>query len=141
MPKLSKRIEAVKAHAWFVYILRCSDGSLYTGITTDVKRRSEQHNAGTAARYTRSRLPVRVEYQEPQASRSSALKREWAVKAMARLEKGSLIASTRPWLRRNDVSFPSFADVGQHHQGWNRLSPGVIVRRFLEASARNMAMV
>ncbi len=82
MPKPSKSIEAAKAHAWFVYILRCSDGSLYTGITTDVDRRSEQHNAGTAARYTRCRLPVRVEYQEPQASRSSALKREWAVKAI-----------------------------------------------------------
>lgn len=91
VPKSSKRFEAVKAHAWFMYILRCSDGSLYTGITTDVKRRSEQHNAGTAARYTRTRLPIRVEYQESHTSRSSALKREWAVKAMARLEKESLI--------------------------------------------------
>lgn len=91
VPKPSKRVEAVKAPAWFMYILRCSDGSLYTGITTDVRRRSEQHNAGIAARYTRSRRPVRVEYQELQASRSSALKREWAVKAMARLEKESLI--------------------------------------------------
>lgn len=89
--KPNKKIEAVKADAWFVYILRCSDGSLYTGVTSDVKRRSKQHNAGTASRYTRSRLPVRVEYQEPHASRSLALKREWAVKAMARLEKESLI--------------------------------------------------
>jgi predicted GIY-YIG superfamily endonuclease len=77
----------MKAAAWFVYILRCSDGSLYTGATTDVKCRSEQHNAGTASRYTRCRLPVRVAYQEPQASRISALKRKWAVKAMTRLEK------------------------------------------------------
>jgi predicted GIY-YIG superfamily endonuclease len=74
-----------------VYILRCSDESLYTGVTTDVKRRIEQHNAGTASRYTRSHLPVRVEYQESHASRSLALKREWAVKSMARLEKESLI--------------------------------------------------
>jgi UV DNA damage endonuclease len=83
--------EAVKTDAWFVYILRCSDGSLYTGITKDVKRRGRQHNAGTASRYTRSRLPVCVEYQEPHAARSSALKREAEIKAMARLEKESLI--------------------------------------------------
>ena len=86
--------EAVKPDAWFVYLLRCSDGSLYTGITKEVKRRTEQHNAGTASRYTRSRLPVQLEYQEPHATRSSALKREAEVKAMARLEKESLI--TRP---------------------------------------------
>lgn len=91
MPKPNKKTEAQKADAWFVYILRCSDGSLYTGVTTDVKRRSEQHNAGTASRYTRGRLPVRVAYQEPRASRSAALKREWAVKSMARLAKESLI--------------------------------------------------
>jgi UV DNA damage endonuclease len=83
--------ETVKAGAWFVYILRCSDGSLYTGITKDVERRSEQHNAGTASRYTRSRLPVQVEYQESRATRSSALKREAEVKAMARMQKESLI--------------------------------------------------
>jgi len=91
MPKARKKTEAVKADAWVLYILRCSDGSLYTGVTTDVKRRTAQHNAGTASRYTRSRLPVRVAYQEPATSRSSALKREWAVKSMARLEKESLI--------------------------------------------------
>ena len=76
---------------WFVYMLRCGDGSLYTGITKDVRRRCEQHNAGTASRYTRSRLPVALVYQEPQASRSLALKREAAIKAMSRLEKESLI--------------------------------------------------
>lgn len=81
----------MKADTWFVYILRCRDGSLYTGITTDVRRRTDQHNAGTASRYTRSRGPVRVEYQEPHASQSSALKREAAVKRMTRLEKESLI--------------------------------------------------
>ena len=91
MAKRNKKTKAVKADGWFVYILRCSDGSLYTGVTTDVKRRSEQHNAGIASRYTRGRLPVRVAYQEPHPSRSLALKREWQVKAMARLEKESLI--------------------------------------------------
>ena len=89
--KLRMIPRAVKSDAWFLYILRCSDGSLYAGITTDVKRRSEQHNAGTASRYTRSRPPVRLVYQEPHVSRSSASKRETQVKAMARSEKELLI--------------------------------------------------
>jgi predicted GIY-YIG superfamily endonuclease len=80
------------ATKWFVYLLRCGDGTLYTGITKDVARRCEQHNAGTASRYTRSRLPVALVYQESQASQSLALKREAAIKAMSRLEKESLIA-------------------------------------------------
>ena len=76
---------------WFVYILRCADGSLYTGIAKDVSRRCKQHNAGTASRYTRCRLPVRVVYKEPQPDRSSALKREAAIKAMTRKEKLAMI--------------------------------------------------
>jgi predicted GIY-YIG superfamily endonuclease len=76
---------------WIVYFVRCRDGSLYTGITKDVARRCEQHNAGTASRYTRSRLPVALVYQEAQASQGLALKREAAIKAMPRLEKESLI--------------------------------------------------
>jgi UV DNA damage endonuclease len=91
VPDQNKKAKAVKADGWFVYILRCSNGSLYTGATTDVKRRCEQHNAGTASRYTRCRLPVRMAYQEPHASQSLALKRERAIKAMTRLEKESLI--------------------------------------------------
>ena len=76
---------------WFVYLLRCADGSLYTGISNDVPRRLEQHNAGTASRYTRTRLPVALAYKEAQASRSLALKREFAIKALSRQEKESLI--------------------------------------------------
>ena len=76
---------------WFVYLLRCADGSLYTGITNDVPRRLKQHNAGTASRYTRSRLPVVLLYQEAQASHGHALKRELAIKALSRKEKESLI--------------------------------------------------
>jgi predicted GIY-YIG superfamily endonuclease len=76
---------------WFVYILRCADGSLYTGITNDVSRRCKQHNAGTASRYTRSRLPTRLVYQEVHASRSLALKREVAIKALTRREKKAMI--------------------------------------------------
>ena len=83
------------AERWFVYILRCADGSLYSGIAKDVDRRLEQHNAGTASRYTRSRLPVTLEYQEEQPNQSFALKRELAIKAMSRKAKKSLIQSVQ----------------------------------------------
>jgi predicted GIY-YIG superfamily endonuclease len=76
---------------WFVYILRCADGSLYTGITKDVGRRCLQHNAGTAARYTRGRRSVSVIYQETHASQSLALQREATIKALSRRQKESLI--------------------------------------------------
>ncbi len=79
------------ADTWFVYILRCADGSLYTGIAKDVDRRLEQHNAGAASRYTRSRLPVTLEHQEDQPDQSMALKRECAIKALSRKAKEALI--------------------------------------------------
>ena len=85
---------------WFVYMLRCRDGSLYTGITTDVSRRCTQHNAGTASKYTRSRLPARLVYEEAHRDQSSALKREAAIKAMPRREKLSLIRKRRKPLKR-----------------------------------------
>ena len=77
--------------SWSVYILRCADDTLYTGITNDLARRCDQHNAGTASRYTRSRLPVVMVYQEVQASRSLALKRELAIKKLSRRKKELLI--------------------------------------------------
>lgn len=76
---------------WFVYIVRCSDGTLYTGITKDLKRRCQQHNAGTASRYTRSRRPVKLIYREVRPDQSSALKREAAIKAMSREGKLTMI--------------------------------------------------
>lgn len=76
---------------WFVYILRCADDTLYTGITTDLLRRCRQHNRGQASRYTRSRLPVRIIYQERNPSRSLALKREAAIKGLSRRQKWSLV--------------------------------------------------
>ena len=78
---------------WFVYILRCTDGSLYTGITNDLNRRLEQHNAGTASRYTRSRLPVTLVYHEEPTTKSLALKRELAIKSLSRKAKEALIQS------------------------------------------------
>jgi predicted GIY-YIG superfamily endonuclease len=77
--------------AWFVYLLRCVDGTLYTGIAKDVSRRCQQHNAGTASRYTRCRLPVELVYQEAHASQGSALRREAAIKALPRHQKLSLM--------------------------------------------------
>ena len=76
---------------WIIYILRCADGSLYTGIAKDVKCRSRHHKDGTASRYTRSRLPTKLGWQEEQPSRSSALKREATIKAMTRRDKLALI--------------------------------------------------
>ncbi len=91
---------AVTEETWFVYLLQCADDSLYTGITNDLTRRVKQHNAGTASRYTRSRLPVLLVYQEQQASRSLALKREFAIKGLSRKTKNSLVQSAKPITQR-----------------------------------------
>lgn len=79
--------------SWSVYIVRCADGSLYTGIAKDVTRRVEEHNANNllAANYTRARRPVTLVYQEAVATRSAAGKREYQVKQMSRREKAGLI--------------------------------------------------
>ena len=76
---------------WFLYILRCGDGSLYTGITTDVEARLAQHRAGKGAKYTRGRGPLEVVYTEECEDHSAALKRELAVKALSREEKERMI--------------------------------------------------
>ena len=76
---------------WFVYILRCSDGTLYTGSTDDVARRLLVHNGGKGAKYTRSRRPVEVVYTEECESYSAALKREYAIKQLTRQQKLNMI--------------------------------------------------
>lgn len=73
--------------AWYLYILRCGDGSLYTGITTDVEKRLEAHRSGKGAKYTRGRGPLELVYRELCGTHSEALKRELRVKAMTREEK------------------------------------------------------
>ncbi len=78
--------------AW-VYILRCRDGSLYTGWSTDVRRRLRRHRAGTASRYTASRLPVELVYQAPMADRTAARREEARIKALDRRAKLALIAA------------------------------------------------
>lgn len=84
---------------YYVYMLRCGDGSLYTGITTDVPRRLRQHQAGKGAKYTRSHLPVELVYQEPQEDKSAALKREMEIKALPREQKLKLLSETAYPLR------------------------------------------
>ena len=81
----------MKKPMWYVYILRCADGTLYTGSTTDVEKRVKTHNTGKGARYTRSRLPVELAYWESAADRSEALRREAAIKTLSRGEKLRLI--------------------------------------------------
>ena len=84
---------AIRKPRWWVYVVRCADGTLYTGTTTDPARRVAQHNAGTGARYTRSRLPVVLVYQARAASQSAALVREAAIKKLSRQAKEELIAA------------------------------------------------
>jgi putative endonuclease len=78
---------------FFCYILKCSDGTFYTGWTTDPLRREKQHNAGTGSRYTRMRRPVKMMYVEEQPDRTSAMKREFTIKKMSRTAKSKLIGS------------------------------------------------
>jgi uncharacterized protein (TIGR02453 family) len=77
---------------WFVYVARCGDGTLYTGVTTDPAARERAHNAGRGAAYTRSRLPVSLVHLEPAAGRGAALRRELAIKRLTRKEKQAMVA-------------------------------------------------
>lgn len=74
-----------------VYILRCGDGTLYTGCTNDLPRRLKTHQSGKGAKYTRTRLPVELVYQEPAPDKSQALRREAAIKRLSRAEKLALM--------------------------------------------------
>lgn len=80
---------------WFVYMLECADGTLYTGVATDVAARVAVHNAGKGAKYTRGRRPVTLVYQEQIGNRGAALSREHAIKRMRAADKRKLV-SGRP---------------------------------------------
>jgi len=89
-------MNALKVPPWHVYIVRCADDTLYTGIARDLARRVAEHNAGkAAARYTRSRRPVVLVYYEPAASRSAAAKREYEIKCLRREEKQLMVEAMR----------------------------------------------
>jgi putative endonuclease len=85
---------------WSVYIARCADGSLYTGVAKDVKARLAAHNSGRGAAYTRARRPVRLVHREDGHTRSTALSREAGIKTLTRLEKLALLKSARAAARR-----------------------------------------
>lgn len=81
---------------WFVYIVSCSDGTLYTGITTDLQRRTREHNTGKgAARYTRARRPVTLAYWEKAESRSEAARREYQIKRLSAAEKRNMVSTRK----------------------------------------------
>lgn len=82
----------------YVYLLRCADGTLYCGWTTDLEKRVIAHNSGKGAKYTRSRLPVELAWWEKYEDRHEALSREWHIKRMTREEKLALIARFRDQL-------------------------------------------
>ena len=123
------------AGAWLVYILRCADGSLYTGITTDLSRRRQQHGAGTASRYTRGRLPAELAYQETQASRSAALKRELAIKRLSRPAKEALL---RTAAQRGRKGGRRSRDAAADRRSAAKVKgPGVVAGRYGAQRARS----
>lgn len=92
--KKKKRGKSVpKEEPWFLYILQCKDGTLYTGITKDIERRCKMHNDGKGASYTRTRRPVVLLYRENCTSRTQALVRECQIKSFPREKKLALVSS------------------------------------------------
>ena len=85
-------LRSYELKAWSVYVVSCADGSLYTGVTTDLRRRIDQHNAGRGAKYTRQRRPVELVYSARFGSRSDAQKEEHRIKVLSRSAKLTLIA-------------------------------------------------
>ena len=79
---------------WYLYILRCRDGTLYTGITTDVEKRLEAHRSGKGAKYNRGRSPLELVYQEECGEHSAALRREHEIKSLSREEKLKLLQNS-----------------------------------------------
>ena len=75
----------------YTYMVECGDGSLYTGYTTDVNRRTKEHNTGKGAKYTRSRLPVKLVYYETYETKTLAMRREYELKQLTREEKFKLV--------------------------------------------------
>lgn len=92
--------------AWYVYLLRCGDGTLYTGITDDVSRRLAAHRAGRGAKYTRGRGPLELVYLEEQPGRGEALRRELEIKKLRRAQKEKLAAGGGPALEEENTGAP-----------------------------------
>jgi putative endonuclease len=96
-----KKIVHVKKSTWCVYMIRCSDASLYTGVTTDIERRFNEHKEGkVGAKYTRAKIPLHVVYEEACASRSEAQVREAQIKKLSKEEKESLIPKAKKAVKK-----------------------------------------
>ena len=88
----------MSSRSWYVYIVRCSDDTLYTGVSTDISRRVSTHNSGRGAKYTRSRRPVSIVYAGPEMTQSAALREERRRKSLSRKKKLMII---KEYLRRD----------------------------------------
>lgn len=88
---ISKMPADKSAQEWFLYMLRCNNGSLYTGVTNNLERRMKMHTEGKAAKYTRACRPVELVYREACSGRKEALMREWKVKELPKAEKEKLV--------------------------------------------------
>jgi len=93
-------LQLTKVTMWYVYIIRCRDGSLYTGSTTDISRRIKEHNSGKGGSYTRIRQPVKLLYKEIWPSRSKAQARETQIKGWAKRKKLALIYHDKRTLKQ-----------------------------------------
>lgn len=81
-----------RAEGWFLYVAECVDGSYYTGITKDVEKRIETHNAGKGSKYTAVHRPIKLVFQEPQADYSAALRREYQIKRLPKARKVGFVS-------------------------------------------------
>ncbi len=87
----SKKSSIIASMTYYTYIVRCRDGTLYTGYTTDIEKRIEAHNSGKGAKYTRSRGPVKLVYSEEYKTKEEAMSREWHIKRLTKEKKEELI--------------------------------------------------
>ena len=94
--EISGPFSEIMEQTWKLYIIRCGDGTLYTGITVDVEHRFAMHQSGKGAKYTRGRGPLELVYMEECGTHTEALRREIAVKRLSRLEKMKLIENNKP---------------------------------------------
>ena len=98
-PERSRRMLSM-AERWYVYIIECSDKSLYTGVTSDIKRRLKEHNSGKGGKYTRERTPTTLVYSESYRTKSEALKREIQIKGWTKSKKKALTEHDNATLKR-----------------------------------------
>ena len=95
MQRKQKKTANKRAEKWFLYMLKCADATLYTGVAKDIEKRFKVHSSGKGARYTRARLPLEIVYREPCKSRTDALVREFKIKKLSPKRKRTLVDAYR----------------------------------------------